>query len=289
MLKHGGHERVLNSDGYLKAPKACELKEEGRWLILKSKGGEAIYPKPDNFVGTGQTKFKAGDLIGTSYNTTSPIYRLNAICAMLRAKGGAGVKYFEKENVIISDCYALNDGKINYKENEWGDIEVTIGDKTYEYNPQCMYFFPQGAEVKKFDRICSGVANMNHVIRLAENNINDIYQVFRLQFYSLMFPQFLKTKVTELSYTQEEIIELLFASLVRIDYDPKTLKADEIEYQGTHNGIMNKQSFYTLLSFGYSSRVVGKAIKGDIGLKGDIMTETILGLLLNNKLDDNSK
>lgn len=53
--------------------------QEGRWLKLKVRGGEMVYPRPDNFVPVGgKTKFAAGEIIGTAYETTSPIYKLNA-------------------------------------------------------------------------------------------------------------------------------------------------------------------------------------------------------------------
>lgn len=86
-LKHGGHERVLNTEGLLKAPKQCEFREEGRWIYLKVRGGELKYPRPNNWVGVSKTKFEKGDLIGGAYNTTSPIYKLNALIKLMRAKG----------------------------------------------------------------------------------------------------------------------------------------------------------------------------------------------------------
>lgn len=289
-LKHGGHERIMDKGGYLKAPRACTLQEEGKWLVLKYKGGELRYPRPENFVGTGQMEFKAGDLVGTAYNTTSPIYRLNALCNLTRASGGNGVLYFEKDNVIISDCFAFEDGEINYKENKYGEIEVWIGSRRYEYNPQCMYFFPQGAKVKKLQRFASGVVNMNRAAQEIGSDISALFMIFRSQFLTLMHPgSYGKKGVAGDNDTQEEIIELLFTALTHVELDPKSLEIDQIEYMGTQNGIMGKKSFYTALSYGYSSRVIGKALKGDLKLDGDVMTETILGLLLNNKLDENLK
>ena len=208
---------------------------------------------------------------------------------MLRAKAGNPQKYFEKENVIVADCYCLEDGKIDFSENKYGDIEVRIGSRTYEYSPESMYFWSQGSEVKKFQRICSGVVNMNHVISELGTDLSSIYLIFRDQFYTLMDPGYAKRGYTELSSVQEEIIELLFAALTHVDLDPKTLEVDNINYLGTQQGVMGKKSFYTVLSYGYSSKVVSKAIRGDLNLAGDVMTETILGLLLNNKLDENSK
>lgn len=290
-LKHGGHERLIDKGGYLKAPKACTLKEESNWIILHPRSGDDLkYPRPTNFISTGQTEFKGGDLVGTAYNSVSPIYRLNALCNLTRASGGSGKLYFEKDNVIISDCYALEDGEVNYKENKYGEIEVWIGSRQYEYNPQCMYFHPQGAKVRKFDRICSGVVNMSRVSLDLGNDISGIFMIFRDQFLNLMHPgSFGKNGISDPHDTQEEIMELLFAALTRVSVNPETMEIDQVEYMGTHNGIMDKKSFYTVLSYGYSSRAVDKALKGNLTLEGDLMTDTILGLLLNNKLDDNVK
>mgnify|MGYP003248114612 FL=1 len=54
---------MLNTEGNLKAPKQCEFREEGRWIYLKVRGGELKYPRPNNWVGVGKTKFEKGDLI----------------------------------------------------------------------------------------------------------------------------------------------------------------------------------------------------------------------------------
>lgn len=228
-------------------------------------------------------------MIGAAYNTTSPINQLNALIKLLRAKGSDGTRYFEKDNIIVSDSYAYEDGIIHYKETPDGDIEVWIGNTQYDYNPMVMYYYPDGTEVKKYQRICSGVVNMNHVILGMKNNINDIYLIFRKQFYTLTDGGFVSTGLTDLHSMQEELIELLFRGLIDINVDPETDKINQIQYLGTQSAVMNKKSFYTVLSYGYSSRVVSKALKGDLNLSGDVMTETVLGLLLNNKLDENEK
>lgn len=285
-LKHGGHERVLNKEGNFYAPKQCEFREEGRWIYLKVRGGELKYPRPDNWVGVGKEKFEKGELIGAAYNTSSPISKLNALIKLMRAKGSDGTRYFEKDNIIVSDCYAYEDGVIRYVETKSGDIEVWIGNTQYDFSPVSMYYYPDGTEVKKFQRICSGVVNMNHVIPGMKNNLNDIYLIFRKQFYTLTDGGFVSTGLSDLHATQEELIELLFTGLTDVEIDPDTNKIDQIQYLGTQSGVLNKKSFYTVLSYGYSSRVVSKALKGDLNLSGDVMTETVLGLLLNNQLDE---
>lgn len=61
-----------------------------------------------------------------------------------------GTRYFEKDNVIVSDCYALNDGVIHYKETKEGDTEVWIGDTQYDYNSECMYYFLMVQRLRNF-------------------------------------------------------------------------------------------------------------------------------------------
>lgn len=78
----------------------------------------------------------------------------------MRAKGSDGTRYFEKDNIIVSDCYACESGVIRYVETKSGDIEVWIGNIQYDFSPVSMYYYPDGTEVKKFQRICSGVVNL---------------------------------------------------------------------------------------------------------------------------------
>lgn len=284
-LKHGGKERVLSQDGYLKAPKQCTFREDGKWIVLKTRTGELKYPRPDNLVTLDKTEFEKDENVCCAYSTTSPIYKLNALIELMKARRSNGQRYFEKDKIIVSDCYALNDGVISYTEDKRGNMVVKIGDVEYQYNPQCMYYFPDGAAVKKYDRICSGVINMQHVVNVFGPDINSIYLVFRKQFYTLVDGNFVKTGLSNLHSVQEELIELLFTGLIKVDYDPVKDKIEEIEYQGNNTAVLNKKSFYTILSYGFSSKVVGKALKGDLNLDGDVMTNTVLGLLLNDKIN----
>ena len=285
-LKHGGHERILDKSFYLKAPEKCDFREEGTWLYLKSKKGELKYPRPINFVNVGKDKFEKGESVGVAYQTVSPISQVNTLIDFIGARRSAGSRYYEKDTVIISDCYAYEDGVINYVEEGGSIVEVRIGSKSYQYNPKCIYYYPEGSQVKKFDRICSGVVNMSRVISGLGNNLSDIYLIFRKQFLTISDKDFQKTGVSSLSGTQEELIELLFRGLTLIEYDPKKLEIESIEYKGSQRSITSRNSFFTVLSYGYGSQVVNRAIKGEIELTGDIMAETVLGLLLNNKLDE---
>ena len=274
-----GHERILNQEGYLYAPKPGTFREEGRWMYLKVRGGELKYPRPDNLVTLNKDKFEKDEPVCCAYTTTSPIYKLNALIKLMQAMPSKGKRYYEKDDVITSDCYALDDGIIHYEETPQGDIRVFVGDQEYQYNPLCIYYYPEGAEVKKFDRICSGVVNMIQVARvLGPNRLNDIYLIFRKQLYTLTDPDFVKTGISSLSATQEEIIELLFTGLTSTVYDAKGDTLEEVDYMGSQKSILNKKSFYTVLSFGYSSKIVDKAIKGDVNLDGDVITFVVLDI-----------
>ena len=285
-LKHGGHERVLDQSGYLKAPKKCKFREEGKWIYLKVRGAELKYPKPDNLVTLGKTEFEEGESTCCLYHTTSPISSLNSLINLMKARPSIGLRFYEKDDIVMSECYAYNEGVIKYVENKYGEIDVYIGDQLYLYNPNCLYYFPDGAKVNKHDRICSGVLRMDLVLSNLGTDIGEIYSLFRKQVYELLPGGFKKTGKVDKDALPEEMIELLFTGLIRVSYDPKTNAIAEIEYQGVQQSIMNKKSFYTVLSYGYGSKVVGRALKGDLNLSGDLMTETILGLLMNNKLDE---
>lgn len=289
-LKHGGHERVQDTSGNFYAPKDCELREEGTWLILKVRGGKELkYPRPTTWVGLGKTKFSAGELIGSAYNSVTPAYKLNALISMMKARGTLGSKYFEKDNLIVSDCYAYNAGKIEYRDSGKNGIEVWIGSDRYMYTPEAMYYYPEGTEIKKFQRFCSGVVNMGTVtMDLGKDRLSDIFNIFRRQYYSLTSPTYKEYNSPDMYVTssdmQEEILELIFVGLTKIIRDGAG-KIDDIKYLGTQGSILDRSSFFTTISYGWSNKSIQRALRGEVDLEGDAMTETILGLLIDNNLD----
>lgn len=286
-LKHGGHERIQDLTGNLYAEKDCTVREEGKWLVLKVRGGEQKFPRPSNWVAMPKEKYSAGELIGTAYNSTSPVYKLNAVIKLMNAKGSSGIKYYEKDKVVIADCYSYNEGKIKYVEDKEGRIEVYIGDTRYAYSPESMYYFPEGTVIKKYQRFCSGVANMRQVSSDLGSDIDGIFNIFRKQYYSLTSASYQKSGVVSPGDMQEEIIELVFTGLTNpkyVDGNPEN-KLEELEYLGTQNAILNRKSFFTTLSYGWSNKIIGKALSGEIELENDVMTDTILGVLMNDKLD----
>ena len=85
---------------------------------------------------------------------------------------------------------------------------------------------------------------------------------------------------------QEEIVELIFTGLLGVERD-KDGAISSVSYLGNQGSILNRKSFFTTISYGWSGKSIGRAFRGETDLERDAMTETILGLLVNNKLDDN--
>lgn len=283
-LKHGGHERVLDESGILRAPEGCKLIDDPTWIVLSCRGGKILkYPKPSNFVLNDKPKYKKDELIGTAYRTTSPIYTLNCLIKLMRARGSDGSRYYEKDNVLVSECYAYESGIIEYLGGINGEITVKIGNITYEYTPEAMYYYPEGTKIEKYQRFCSGVCNIRKVTMDLQDHAK-IYSIFRRQFYESSSKSYSKGGIISDGDNREEIAELTYASLTHTEIMSDGTK--DIDYRGVHSGIMDNDSFFTLLSYGYSSRVVNKVIKGELDLKADASTRTIIGLLLNNKLDE---
>lgn len=291
-LKHGGHEKVADTSGNLYAPKDCELVEEGRWLILKvGRGKELKYPRPHNWINVGKSTFKEGELIGSAYNSITPAYKLTATINLMKARASYGKRYYEKDNVIIADCYAYEAGKIDYRETGGGDFEIWIGGNRYMYSPDSIYYYPQGTMIKKFQRFCSGVVDMSAVtMDLGKDRIDDIFNIFRRQYYSLTSKTFNEYNSKEMYVSsgdmQEEIVELIFTGLLGVERD-KDGAISSVSYLGNQGSILNRKSFFTTISYGWSGKSIGRAFRGETDLERDAMTETILGLLVNNKLDDN--
>lgn len=285
-LKHGGHERVIDESGILRAPENCRLDTSNpNWLILRCRGGKELkYPRPSNFVENNKDKYQKGDIIGTAYRTTSPIYQLNALIKLMRAKGSDGSRYFEKDNVLVSDCYCLESGEIHYIIDSEGIMKVTIGGREYYYEDESMYYYPEGTFINKYQRFCSGVVDISKVAGEL-NDINDIYQIFRSQFYELSSKSFKKNGIVSEGDNREELVEMVFTSLTRVKSDG--IGGVDANFLGVAKSIKGSDSFYTLLSYGEAGRVVRKALENKVELQGDIMTNTVLGILLNNHLDDN--
>ena len=288
-LKHGGHERKLSDGIYLYAPADCEVEESGKWLLVKLKGGTVKkYLRPDNIVMMGnETKFKKGDIICCAYYSVSPAIKVKNLTKLLGAACTSGVQYFEKDTLIVSQCYAPEDGVLEYVETSAGNVKITVGGKEIGYNSNCMYYYPSGTRVKKFQRICSGVADMPYYASIFPNDVQSLYTIFRKQFYSIVvddFGDYTKEEALPGNSIPEEMVELTFRALISGKVSPTKKKLEDIQYFGTTTAAKKNGSFFRMISFQDASAAVKRAIKGEAEFTNDLMTETVLGLLLNSNL-----
>lgn len=267
-LKHSGNLFQFDRDGgFIKAPEDGRMIVEDGWVIFRSELKEYKWPEGAKFGGSFSPdgRFKKGEVIGRHYHLVTPSYRLDQVIKLTSANPVSGDKSFQNNKKILADCYARNSGKIRYIKDDNNSFKVKIGDEEYVYNDECMYYYPDGSEVTKYSRICTGTLDMKLLVK-KEKEYTEIYKYFKKQFDELM------------EGTAPELIEFLFALLV------KKGEKDEIEVQSVVRNVKNSKSFFKSLAFGYA----GRSFK-EIGYEGkefipDPITQVILPLIISNKL-----
>jgi hypothetical protein len=167
-----------------------------------------------------------------------------------------------KNNILISDCYCIADGKIHYEiDQRTNNVVVSIGDYIYEYNPQACYFYPEGTEIKKYQRICSGLMKFENI----SNRLNDYVECY----------YFFKNQFDELLDVAPELIEFTYSIIVK-------LRDGHITRNSIIQTISNSQSIYTSISFGYASRIIKRIDAKGVRFVPDTMSRVILSLLVGN-------
>lgn len=266
-LKHGGNLYNLDPDNYTIALEDGVVEITDDWVILKGKSGKVYkYPKGSNYVANyyQDNKVKKGDRIGTNYHPVTPSYPLDTISKLCKASQSTSKKKFANNKKLVSECYALSDGEIHYKlvDNE---IQVVIGDEVYQYNPDCNYYYPDGTKIKKYQRFCSGILDIDsYVVRV--NDYIEMFYYFREQFYSAL----------EVAH---ELVEFLYTLVVNKTED------DKLVVNSVTKTITGSDSFYKSLAFGYSNRSFEKIDYEGYEFVADPLTSVILSLITNNKLN----
>jgi len=264
-LKHGGSLFSVEPNGELIATEDCTVALSDYWIIVKTNKVVYQFPKPDdftlNFASGGN--YKKGEVIGLIYKLNSPTYALSSIIALCGARAVNPSKKFARNRVLISDCYAPNDGLIKYTANDRGEISVYVGNTKMEYNSEALYLYPSGHEVKKGDRICSGVVDLSAALSHVRDYL-ELYYIFRLQ-------------VKELTNgISDELIEFLYSLLIK-------QRNGQIKIDKVINTIRKSDFFFTALAFGHTKeKFLWVPTKG-IEFKVDPLTMTMLpNIALNN-------
>ena len=264
-LKHGGFLFNLDPLSKVVAPENVVVSLTDDWIVMT---GKKIYkyPKPENFIlnYVDGNKYKKGETVGVSYHIFTPAYKLDCVIELCEARKIVSKKKFAKNQVLKSECYAYNDGTIKYVQGPRGEIQVFIGDIQYRYNPESMYLFPDGAQVKKYDRICTGVLDLKELIDHLTDYV-DAFYYFRLQFNELI------------GGMAPELIEFLFTLIVKRLNGKLTVKK-------VLSAIHESKSIYTTLAFEDPKKTLNKIGPSGIPFIDDTMTRVLLSLIVNNKI-----
>jgi hypothetical protein len=273
-LKHGGNLFDYDRDQKLIASMNCTVTVNDKWIILEGEGKKSLmYPKPSNFIlnYSEGNKYKIGDIIGIAYHIFNPSYKLDSVIFLCRARRvqTMNTKVFSKNKMITGECYAYNDGTINYDVDEKGNIKVRIDGVEYEYNDEAMYKFANGQHVNKLDKICSGILDMNYVVE--KNSYLDSFYIFRQQMNDMV----VKGKL--ISNLNQELVEFIFSLIVKN-------KDGENHYQKLIASIKDSNSLYTTLAFEDAKKTFNKIGPEGHPLVNDTMTDVVLSLIVNDKI-----
>lgn len=261
-LKHGGNLFSMMPDSALPAiDNVDNVQILDDYLIVKCGDKVYKYPKPDNWVvnyspdGT----YKKGENIGYAYHTVTPSYLLDCFIKLTKARKGRTTKRFTKNTIDMVACYAIEGGKIHY------DVQngyVTIGKYSYPYNSNVMYFYPEGAEVKRLQRFCNCLLDLDYYLT-AINDYVQVYYVFREQ-------------VREMAESMvDELIEFLYKLIIHE-------KNGQLVNSGVINSIHSENPWFTELAAENHNRAFRKLEPGGTPLISDTFGNSFLPLIINS-------
>jgi hypothetical protein len=268
-LKHGGNLMTLSDQEELLAPDEGKVSSDDHWVYFtNSKGKVYKYPKAEHWTVSFKEGgvYKKGELVGCNYKHVTPsMTGLVPLIMLLKAKGTVGHKSFEKLKPTASDCYAREDGEIHYTyDSKSGEYKVFIGSDEYYYSPDCQYIFADGQKVKKYDRICSGVYDMQvgleHYIDPVE-----LYYFFRKQFKEYM-------------NINDDLIEFVYRLSISKTED------NRLQMQSVLKNIYGSESFYKSLAFADARKSFEKIGYKGIDFVADPFTQVMLPLIVNNEI-----
>jgi len=263
-LKHGGVGQEIDSTYSLTAPEDCEVILDKDWIYLKYDNQEFKYPKSDTFVLSRSTNlFSKGEKIGYSYKLNNPIYNLDSLIKLLAAASVPKKKSHEKNRVDITDCYALADGHITYKSK----TEAVIGGIVHNINSKVQAYFPEGAKIEKYQRITSGLINLNKVFQHLD--LIDGYYLFKIQ-----FKEYNKTLTNEL-------IELCYRVITKVDENEK------VKLVGIRNAVKDITSSLTRMSKERAKDYIQKIASSESNevITNDTLSNLILSTYVLNNAD----
>lgn len=266
-LKHGGFLFNLDPNGYLRAPEDCTVSMSDSFIVLKGSSRSYKYPKPSNFVlnYSLDNSYKIGEVIGCSYHLFTPAYNLDSAIELTLARKITPPKKFAQNRVIKTASHALSDGVIKYIVNPKGKVVLTIGSIQYPINEESLYMYPEGTEVKKYQRISTSLLDMNFVF-MHIKSIEESFYFFRSQFLELI------------PGINTELLEFLYKLIIQKN------KSGDLYMKRVISTVLGESTFFTGLSFEAPKKTFEKVLLEGMELKNDTFANSQLQLILTNSL-----
>jgi hypothetical protein len=268
-LKHGSSLYSYENLSKLRAPEDVKLINDNKWILLESKSKQYKYPKPDNFIisWSENNLYNKDDVVGVALHPITPSYKSSALITLCTARKLTPKKKFAHNEILISECYAYEDAVITYnisEDKKAGETMLKFGGNSYIYNPNALYFLPEGTKVKKRDRICTGLLYMKGLTEKI-TDYEDAFYFFRNQFDELM-------------EINAELIEFLYVLIAKE-------KKNKVIIDNVINRINESESFYTRIAFENAKKVFEEIGPEGLTFKGDTLTNIILSLLTKNNIE----
>lgn len=252
-LKHTGHVLSLDPHLELKARFDCSVRRISLDTIeISATDGskKILHYIPSDFI-LMKSDFKTGEVIGFRDKFIDPGYKATTIINLVGAlnTNDIGGKGTPKDMAL---CVSPVGGRIHY-DNEY----VHIGHVSIPRDPDRVYYYFEGEEIKPYTLICDGTLDCANIVNYCPH-IRDYYGCFRTFFYTL------------LPNLQEHIVEYVFRLI-------NTYEDGVPTYVGIKDKVREDKSFLTNLGYEGATRM----IRGMLGSEKVIEDKTDTDLFHN--------
>lgn len=160
-LKHGGKLYFPSEDKLIAIDDLTLEGKNQECIKLRTKSGNyLVYPLQYNAIlseDLNNGNVDKGKVVYYSGESNYVDHRLASLKAFLGVLAGD----IKTKDLQVHQCFALTSGKIKYDFNRH---KVSIGAVEYTLHKDAIYYYPDGWDVQRGDRICSGILNLPFLV-----------------------------------------------------------------------------------------------------------------------------
>ena len=258
-LKHGGKVFLVSTDKLI-AKTDLTVESIGNGFMIFRDNNQKLYMYPiqkdavmckvldDGFV-------PKDSIICYSADVNYLDYKLAALKALI----GVLASDITTKSVPVRQCYAINSGVIHYSKN---GKSLKIDSTPYPLYEDALYIYPDGYEVQKGDRICSGILDLK-TLMYREKDTGWQFFIFMKQMIELLFGNDIMKKAKSIPMSLESL-ELIYKLLLTNPENPKI-----------HAVNRNNPRMLSKLAYGYGKEAVRKNINKPI--EDSLLLRMIIG------------